>query len=317
MKAIEIATLGGPQSLRLVERDEPDGPVVIDVHAAGVAFPETLLARGQYQLKPELPFVPGSECSGVVRSAPAESGLSVGQRVIAFPGLGAYAETVAAHPLMVFPMPENLTFIQAAALPLNYFTMQFALDRRAHLQSGERVLVHGAAGGIGTAAIQIAKYRGATVIAVVSSEGKAAIARQAGADQIVMTSEFPEAVREIGGVDVVVDPVGGERFTDSLRALAPEGRLLVLGFTAGEIPSVKVNRLLLNNISVVGVGWGAFWMDRHPTFLQDQWRMLEPGITSGVIKPIVTRTYPLADAGVAIADLEERRALGRIVLEVR
>lgn len=317
MKAIEIQGHEGPASLRLVDRQEPTGPVVIEVHAAGVAFPETLLARGQYQLKPELPFVPGSECSGVIRSAPADSGLQTGQRVIAFPGLGGFAETLACHPLMVFPMPDCLSFAEGAAIPLNYLTMLFALDRRADLHAGEKVLVHGAAGGIGTAAIQVAKFRGAQVLAVVSTDERAVIAKQAGADQVVLTSEFLEAAREIGGVDVVVDPVGGDRFTDSLRSLSPEGRLLVLGFTGGEIPTVKVNRLLLNNISVMGVGWGAFWMERRPEYLQEQWRELEPGIIDGTIRPIVTRTYPLAEAAAAIADIEQRRAVGRIVLEVR
>lgn len=317
MKAIEIASLDGPHSMHLVDREEPTGKVIIDVHAAGVAFPEVLLARGLYQLTPQLPFVPGSECSGVVRSAPAESGLVVGQRVIAFPGLGAYAETVAVHPLMVFSMPENLSFIQAAAIPLNYFTMHFALERRGHLISGERVLVHGAAGGIGTAAIQIAKFRGAHVTAVVSSDAKAEVARTAGADEVLLTSEFAEFAKSGQKVDLIVDPVGGELFTDSLRALRPEGRLLVIGFTGGEIPNVKVNRLLLNNISVVGVGWGAFWMDRDPAFLQEQWRELEPGVRAGAICPIIGRTYPLAEAGHAIADMESRRAVGRIVLEVR
>lgn len=317
MKAIEITGADGPASMHLVDREEPQGEVLIDVHAAGVAYPETLLARGLYQLRPELPFVPGSEISGVVRSAPAESGLSAGQRVIAFPGLGGFAESVAVHPLMVFPMPEVLTFAEAAAIPLNYLTMLFALDRRGHLRAGEKVLVHGAAGGIGTAAIQIAKYRGAQVMAVVSSAERAAIAKQAGADEVVSVDNFLNAARAVGGVDVVVDPVGGDRFTDSLRALAPEGRLLVLGFTGGDIPTVKVNRLLLNNISVVGVGWGASWMESNPAYLQEQWAELEPGLSSGVIRPIVTRTYPLAEAADAVAAIEQRRALGRIVLQVR
>jgi NADPH2:quinone reductase len=317
MKAIEVVALEGPASLRVGERPEPIGPVIVDVHAVGVVFPDTLLARGLYQLKPELPFVPGGECAGVVRSAPEGSGLTAGDRVAVFSGLGGCADTVAVHPTQVFPIPDALSFVEAAALPLNYLTMHFALARRGQVRSGEQVLVHGAAGGIGTASIQIAKHLGARVIAVVSDDERESIARQAGADEVVRVQGFLEAVRALGGVDVVVDPVGGDRFTDSLRALRPEGRMLVIGFTGGEIPEVKVNRLLLNNISVVGVGWGAFWMERHPGYPQEQWRELLPAITSGAVKPIVTQTLPLEHAAEAFAAIEERRALGRIVLEVR
>jgi NADPH2:quinone reductase len=321
VRAVHISKLEGPAALEVVDVDEPsgDGMVLIDVHAAGVTFPEVLQSRGEYQIKPPLPFVPGSEVAGTVRSAPVESGFSAGDRVAAFPGLGGFAEVVAAMPQAVFPLPEAVSFPAGAALPMNYLTMHFALTRRGGLRSGETVLVHGAAGGIGTAAVQIAKGLGARVIAVTSSEEKGDVARRAGADDVVNSQGFRDGVKELtggAGVDVVVDPVGGDRFTDSLRSLAREGRLLVIGFTEGEIPTVKVNRLLLNNVAVVGVGWGAFWM-RDPSYLQEQWADLRPLLEAGKLDPVIGSTHSLEDAATAVAELDERRALGKVVLTIR
>lgn len=319
MKAIQVTSLDGPRAVELVETDEPVGSpkeCVIDVHSTGLSFPDVLLTRGLYQLKPDLPFTPGSEVAGIVRSAPESSRFKAGDRVAAFCGFGGLAETVAVHPNFVFPLPEQTPFNAGAGLPLNYFTMHFAYTARGKLEAGETVLVHGAAGGIGTAAIQIAKFMGARVIAVVSSSEREEVARQAGADEVVMADGFREAL--VGKrVDMVVDPVGGDRFTDSLRVLAPGGRLLVIGFTAGAIPEVKVNRLLLNNISVVGVGWGAYWMGREMGFLAQQWNELLPGITSGKLAPAITAVYPLADVADALAAIEERRALGKVMVTVR
>ncbi|MBK6764626.1 MAG: NADPH:quinone oxidoreductase family protein [Micrococcales bacterium] len=321
MRAVHVTSLDGPAAVRVQDADEPDSPghVVIDVHYAGVTFPDVLLSRGEYQIKPPPPFIPGSEVSGLVRSAPADSGFTAGDRVAAFPGLGGFAQAVAADPRMVFPLPDAITLEAAAGLPMNYLTVDFALRTRGRLQPGETVLVHGAAGGIGTAAIQMAKAMGATVIAVVSDEAKAAIATRAGADSAVPVDGFRQAVSAATGgrgVDLVVDPVGGDRFTDSLRSLAPEGRLLVIGFTAGEIPTVKVNRLLLNNISVVGVGWGAYWLAR-PEFLREQWEVLTPMLDDGSLSPLVGSVYDLDDAAAALTDLDERRALGKVLLRVR
>lgn len=321
MRAVQITSLDGPSALEVVDVDEPggDGMVLIDVHAAGVTFPEVLQSRGQYQLKPPLPFTPGSEVAGVVRSAPEGSGFSAGDGVAAFPGLGGFAEVAAAMPQAVFRLPDSVSFEAGAGLPMNYLTMHFALVRRGGLQAGETVLVHGAAGGIGTAAVQLAKALGATVIAVTSSDEKAEIARRAGADTVVGSEGFKDAVKEATGgkgVDVVVDPVGGDRFTDSLRSLAREGRLLVIGFTEGAIPEVKVNRLLLNNIAVVGVGWGAFWMPQ-PNYLQEQWADLQPHVESGALDPVIGASFPLDEAAKAVSSLDERQALGKVVLTVR
>ena len=322
MRAVQITRLDGPSALEVVDVPEPSAgadQVVVDVHVAGVTFPEVLQSRGEYQLKPELPFVPGSEVAGTVRSAPDGSGLQSGQRVAAFPGLGGFAEVVAVPPVMVFPLPDAVSFPAAAALPMNYLTVHFGLVRRGQLREGETVLVHGAAGGVGTAAVQLARALGAHVIAVTSSPEKDEVARAAGAHDVVRADGFRDQVKELTsgrGVDLVVDPVGGDRFTDSLRSLAREGRLLVIGFTGGEIPTVKVNRLLLNNISVVGVGWGAFWT-RDAGYLQEQWSELLPLLEAGALDPVLGRSFALEDASQALLELDERRAAGKVLLTVR
>lgn len=322
MRVAHITSLDGPQAVQIAELDAPvagDGQLLIDVHAAGVNFPDLLMTRGEYQVKPELPFVPGSEVAGVVAAAPAGSGFAVGDRVAAFALLGGLAEQVAVSPDFATRLPDSFTFAEGAALPMNYLTMEFALLRRGAVAAGDYVLIHGAAGGIGTAAIQIAKAAGAQVIAVASSEAKRAVAIEAGADHAIEVDGFRDNAKAITGgrgVDIVVDPVGGDRFTDSLRSLAPEGRLLVIGFTDGEIPTVKVNRLLLNNIDVRGVGWGAFAF-ATPGYIGKQWQSLTKLIETGAIKPPVGRQYPLEQVGEAIADLGARRATGKVVINLR
>ncbi|KGN42315.1 NADPH:quinone oxidoreductase family protein [Knoellia aerolata] len=319
MRAAMVTRLDGPDAVEVVEAPTPEvpaGQVLIDVAAAGVSFPDVLLTRGEYQMKPPPPFTPGAEVAGFVRVAPAGSGLEVGDRVAAFPLLGGFAEQVVCDPALVFPLPDGVTFDQGAALPMNYLTCHFALRHRGRLVEGERVLVHGAAGGVGTAAVQLAKAWGATVYAVVSDDARADVARQAGADEVVLAEGFKDAVAELTsghGVDVVVDPVGGDRFTDSLRSLAPLGRLLVIGFTAGSIPEVKVNRLLLNNLDVVGVGWGAYWMGR-PGFVRRQWDDLAPLLEAGVLEPVIGSVRDLDEVAVALADIDERRATGKVIL---
>jgi NADPH2:quinone reductase len=297
----------------------PGSGVLVDVEAAGVSFPEVLQTRGEYQFKPDLPFVPGSEVAGTVRSAPEGSGLSEGQRVAAFPMLGGFAEVAVAPDFFTFPLPDALDVRQGAALILNYHTAWFSLVIRGRLEEGETVLVHGAAGGVGTASIQVAKGRGARVIGVVSSDEKEAVAREAGADEVVRSDgDWRNEAKELsgGGVNLVIDPVGGDRFTDSLRSLAEGGRVVVVGFTAGSIPEVKVNRLLLNNVDVRGVGWGAYAMTRQD-FMQRQWAELVPMIESGVVRPPVGATYALEDFGQALVDMDERRTLGKSVVRVR
>ena len=322
MRAARVTALEGPGSVGVGEVDLPvlePGHVLVDVHEAGVNFPDVLMSRGLYQMRPDLPFVPGSECAGVVRETAPGSEFAPGARVAAFPVLGAFAETVAVPEAMVFPLPDAVPFEVGAALPMNYLTVHFALTRRGQLERGEVVLVHGAAGGIGTAAIQLARAMDARVIAVVSSPGKAEVATAAGAHHVVLVDDFLTQAKELTGgrgVDIVVDPVGGDRFTDSLRSLAPEGRLLVVGFTAGQIPEVRVNRLLLNNISVVGVGWGAYWTS-DPAYLRTQWDAILPLVEQGSLAPPIGARHPLDDVAAALAELDERRALGKVTLTVR
>jgi NADPH2:quinone reductase len=322
MRAIQVVTLDGPRAVRVVDVDEPvpgDGQVLIEVHAAGVTFPEVLLSQGRYQLRPEPPFVLGSEIAGVVRSAPEGAAVRPGDRVAALSWFGGFAESALAPADMVFPLPEAVEFAAGAALPINYLTAHFALHQRGQLTPGQTVLVHGAAGGVGTASIQFAGAHGATVIAVASTEDKAALAKAAGAHHTVAADGFLAQVKELTGgrgVDIVVDPVGGDRFTDSLRSLATEGRLLVVGFVGGDIPTVKVNRLLLNNISVVGVAWGEYAL-RRPGYIQQQWRELLPLVESGALAPPIGHTLPLAEAAEALALMAERRAVGKVVLSVR
>ncbi|MEJ2866470.1 NADPH:quinone oxidoreductase family protein [Actinomycetospora sp. OC33-EN08] len=320
MRAVRVTTHDGPSALTVEDVPEPEpgeGEVLIDVAAAGVNFPDLLLTQDKYQYKPELPFTLGGEPAGTVRWAPEGSGFTTGQRVAAASTVGAFAEVVAVRTDGVFPLPDSVPFAAGACLPMNYLTMSFGLVARGGLQSGETVLVHGAAGGIGTASVQLAVALGARVIAVTSTPEKAEFVRSLGVET-VPSDGFKDAVLEAtggAGVDMVVDPVGGDRFTDSLRCLAPLGRLLVIGFTAGDIPTVKVNRLLLNNIDVRGVGWGAYALPR-PGTQRREWDRIVPFLESGAVDPPVGGTFPLDQAHEAVAALGERSALGKLVVEV-
>src|SRR3954470_331749 len=325
MRALQITELTGPDTaLKMVDVPEPgpshpmtpDRGVVVDVHAAGVSFPEVLQTRGEYQMKPPLPFVPGSEVAGTVRSAPADADVKEGDRVAAFCMLGGFAETAVAPKNFTFPLGD-LDYAQGAGLILNYHTAWFCLHTRGHLQEGERVLVHGAAGGVGTATIQVAKGSGARAIAVVSTPEKEQVARDAGADEVVRSdAAWKDQVLELGGADVVVDPVGGDRFLDSLRTLNRDGRLVVVGFTGGSIPEVKVNRLLLKNTSVVGAGWGEYVMAK-PDVGAEIGEQVTRLVDEGFVRPVVGARFPLEDASKALNEIDQRRATGKVVLDVR
>jgi NADPH2:quinone reductase len=321
MRAVQVIDTTGPAHVQVRDVPEPTpGPddVLVEVHRVGIAFPDLLLSKGEYQLKPELPFTLGADFAGTVVSGP--DGYEPGQRVAGVAPYGGASELVASPAASTFVLPDAVSFDEAAALPMNYLTAQFALAERGQLRAGETVLVHGAAGGVGTASIQVAKGYGARTIAVVSTDEKAAIAKQAGADETVLVAGFKDAVKELTGgrgVDVIVDVVGGDLFTDSLRSLSTQGRLLVVGFAAGQgIPEVKVNRLLLNNVDVRGVGWGAYALVR-PGYMQQQWAELLPMMETGVVKPPVGRTYELEEFGQALIDMDERRTLGKSVVKVR
>ena len=320
MRAAQVVTPTGPADVVVREVDEPvpgEHDVIIDVHAVGVSFPDLLLSKGQYQMKPEPPFTLGVDVAGTVVSGP---GFELGQRVVGVLPYGGASERAAVPAVSVFALPDSLTFEQGAAIPLNYLTAHFALVERAGLRAGETVLVHGAAGGVGTATIQVARGLGARVLAVVSTQDKADLVRSLGADEVALLDGFRDAVTSLTdgrGVDVVVDVVGGPSFTDSLRVLAAQGRLMVVGFAAGQgIPEVKVNRLLLNNVDVRGVGWGAYAMAR-PGYMQQQWADLVPLMTSGAIDPPVGATYDLDGFGQALQDMDDRRTLGKSVVLVR
>ncbi|HZI90786.1 MAG TPA: NADPH:quinone oxidoreductase family protein [Thermoleophilaceae bacterium] len=327
MRAVQITELSGPdEALAIVDVPEPEpshmltpgSGVVVDVRAAGVSFPEVLQTRGEYQVKPDLPFIPGSEVGGVVRSAPDGAAVSEGDRVAAFCMLGGFAEVAVAPEFFTFPLPDSLDFAQGASLILNYHTAYFSLKLRGRLAEGETVLVHGAAGGVGTAALQVAKGLGARTIAVVSSDDKEAVAREAGADEVVRSDgPWKDQARELsgGGVDMVLDPVGGDRATDSLRSLGEEGRLVIVGFTGGSIPEIKVNRLLLNNTEVIGAGWGAYVIGR-PDLNREIGAEIGRLADDGFVKPIVGARYPLEQTADALKLIDGRNATGKVVLEV-
>ncbi len=327
MRAIQIVDLTGPDSaLKLVELPDPEpshmmtpgSGVVVDVHAAGVSFPEVLQTRGEYQFKPPLPFVPGSEVGGIVRSAPDGAAVKAGDRVAAFCMLGGFSSVAVAPEFFSFPLPDDFDFAQGAALVLNYHTAWFALKLRGRLEAGEWVLIHGGAGGVGTASLQVAAGLGAHTIAVVSSDEKEAVARDAGAEHVVRSDgSWKDEAKEIsgGGVDVVLDPVGGDRFTDSIRSLREEGRVIVVGFTGGSIPEVRVNRLLLGNTEVIGAGWGAYVMSK-PDVTREIGRGIQGLIESGHVRPIIGARFGFEQAGDALKLIDERGATGKVVLEL-
>jgi NADPH2:quinone reductase len=328
MRAIQIVNEDGPDSaLALVELPEPEpshmltpgSGVLVEVHVAGVSFPELLQSRGQYQMKPPLPYIPGSEVGGVVISAPPEASVKPGDRVAAFCALGGWAETAVAPEYFTFALPDELDFAQGAALVLNYHTAYFCLKIRGRLAAGETVLVHGAAGGVGTASLQVARGLGAKTIATVSTEEKRKVAEEAGADHVVMIGEgWKDEVVELsgGGVNMVLDPVGGDRFLDSLRSLVEDGRLVVVGFAGGAIPEVKVNRLLLKNTEVIGAGWGAYVMGK-PDVNRQIGAAIAEMMQAGIVRPLIGQRFALEDAAQALHTLDERRAVGKVVLDVR
>lgn len=323
MLAVQLVEAAGPAGLRVAEIEEPsaqdDAPVVVDLHAAGVSFPDLLRTTGSYQMVAELPCVLGAEGAGVVRCAPSGSGLRSGDRVAVLALGGSWQQTVAVDPAFVFPIPDAVSLTAASGFLLNYLTVHFALDERARYRAGETVLVHGAAGGIGVAALHVAAALGMDTIAVVSSDEKARVAEANRATHTVAVDGFKDAVREITagrGVDIVIDPVGGDRFTDSLRCLAPNGRLVVLGFTGGAIPTVRVNRLLLNNIAVVGAGWGEY-IRAVPGYPARQWETLAPLLRSGDLLVPEPTLLPMEHAADALRLLETRSATGKVALTLR
>ena len=331
MKIVLSRAPGPPESLTLEDVPDPSpgpGEVVIAVKACGVNFPDALIIEDRYQVRPERPFAPGAEVAGVVESLGAGvTGLAVGQRVIGFCNWGGMAQKLAIAAVRCTPMPDAMPFDEAAALVMTYGTANYALHRRAGLKAGETVLVLGAAGGVGLAAVELAKAAGARVIAATSSAVKAELARSAGADETVVYPRGPfdkEGSKALAGLfkaacgpdgaNVVLDPVGGDYAEAALRAIAWEGRFLVVGFPAG-IPKLPLNLVLLKGCQVVGVAWGAE-ARRDPEGQDADIRQLLDLHARGLIRPRISERYPLARAGEAIARLGSRQALGKIVVMV-
>jgi NADPH2:quinone reductase len=328
VKAWVVRELGGPESLRLEEvaPGEPaDGMVRIKVRAAAINFPDVLMVAGLYQVKPELPFVPGVEVSGEVMSAPASSGFKAGDRVMALldsVGLtrGGFAEVTDAAPASIGRMPDKMTFEEAAGFTLIFQTGWFGLHRRANLQPGETLLVHAGAGGVGSAAIQLGKAAGATVIATAGSDEKVELCLKLGADHAVnyKTQDFAEEVKKITGgrgADVVFDPVGGDVYDRSTKCIAFEGRIVLVGFTSGRIPQAAANHVLIKNYSVVGLHWGLYTR-RAPELIPPATRALLDLYEAGKIKPHISTRLPLSQAPRALALVGEGKSTGKVILTV-
>lgn len=320
MKAQVIVTESGPEGLELQDIPNPEqhpGMYLVDVRSCGICFPDLLMSQGKYQLRPPLPFTPGTEVAGVVSSAPEGGVFAVGDRVVVASMLGGFGEQIAVVEQQLFPLPDALTFDEGAALGINFQTALFALKMRANLQPGETVGVLGSAGGIGVASIIVAKAMGAKVVAVVHRTGNEEMLRGLGADEVVqLTDGWKDKVLELtgNGVDVMIDPVGGDVFDEALRAVAPDGRFVVIGFAAGGIPTVKLNRVLFRNVSIVGAAWGEY-IRTHPEvpgkLHEDIVRLVAEGM-----RPPVNHLYELAQLPEALTDLAEGRVRGKAVVRV-
>ncbi len=329
MKSLMSQTAGGPESLVVLEQETPKpGPtqILIAIKAAGVNFPDTLVIRDLYQYRPERPFAPGGEVAGVVEAVGSDvKGIQVGQRVQALVQHGGYATHVLADAKIVVPIPDAMPFDEAAGFIFTYGTTYYALKDRGHLKAGQSILVLGAAGGVGSSAVEIGKAMGARVIAAVSSEKKAEFCRSIGADETIVYKREPDRDQQKAfsdeikrltngkGVDIVYDIVGGAYAEPALRAIAWEGHFLVVGFPAG-IPKLPLNLILLKSCQVAGVFWGAFMQrdpKRHQQFLKELFDLYE----AGNLKPRVTSRYSLEDGAKALQEIEGRKAIGKIVIE--
>lgn len=324
MKAQVVHELGGIESLRYEEVDSPPTPpgfVKIAVEAVGLNFPDVLVVQGLYQFRPDLPFTPGSEAAGtVLEIGDGVTAVAPGDRVMGLHLAGAMAEHFLAPEHNVYPVPDGVDIAKAAGMSMTYGTTYHALVDRAQIQAGETLLVTGASGGVGSAAIQIGKALGATVIGAVSTEDKAAVARAIGADHTVTYADAPlkDQVKDLTGgrgADVIYDPVGGDIFLQTLRCVNWMGRILVIGFASGTIPEAPMNLPLLKGCSIVGVFWGDF-ARRSPAQNRANFDVLLDWVGSGRIDPHVSATFPLEDAPAALAMLENRSATGKIILTV-
>ena len=323
MKALVCKELGLADKLELLEDwPEPElgeHEVLINVQAAVLNFPDVLIIQGKYQIQPDLPFIPGGECSGVVAAVGAKvTRFKAGDKVLSMGASGAFCEKIAANEYAVFPMPEGLSFEQAAGISITYFTSYYALKQRADIQPGETLLVLGAAGGVGTTAIELGKLMGARVIAAASSDEKLELCKQLGADEVINYSDtsLKDAVKELTGgkgVDVVYDPVGGDYAEPAIRSMAWKGRYLVIGFASGPIPKIPLNLTLLKGCSLVGVFWGRFSGEEPEQNIKNIGELWEL-FSSGKISPVVTDSFPFEQYEEAFNCLTERRARGKVIM---
>ncbi|CAE6950255.1 NADPH:quinone oxidoreductase [Pseudomonas marincola] len=325
MKALLCKAFGPAETLVLEDIASPEAKkneIVLDVHAAGVNFPDTLIIEGKYQFKPPFPFSPGGEAAGIISAVGEKiSHLKVGDRVMALTGWGSFAEQVAVPGYNVMQIPKSMDFASAAAFGMTYGTSMHALKQRANLQAGETLLVLGASGGVGLAAVEIGKAMGAKVIAAASSAEKLEVAKAAGADELINYTEtnLKEEVKRLTGglgADVIYDPVGGDLFDLAARSIAWNGRLLVVGFASGRIPELPVNLMLLKGAAVIGVFWGSF-AQRQPQDNAANFQQLFAWHAEGKLKPLVSESYPLDKAGDAINRLGQRQAVGKVVVQVK
>jgi NADPH2:quinone reductase len=323
MKAVICKEHGLPNKLALdTEWPEPavgESDVLIDVKAAGLNFPDVLMIQGKYQYQPDMPFIPGGECAGVVEAVGDKvTRFKVGDKVLSAGGSGAFCQKIAVNEFAAFPMPEGLSFEQAAGVSITYFTSYYALKQRANIQPGETLLVLGAAGGVGTSAIELGKHMGAKVIAAASTDEKLELCKKLGADEVINYSEanLKDTIKELTdgkGVDVVYDPVGGDYSEQAIRGMGWNGRYLVIGFASGPIPKIALNLTLLKGCSLVGVFWGRFAGEEPEVNLkniEELWELFG----SGKISPVVTDSFPIEQYEEAFNCMIERRARGKVII---
>lgn len=322
MKAIVCKAYGGPENLSYEDfpsRAVGATEVRLEVKAAAVNFPDTLVIQGKYQFRPEPPFVPGAEVAGIVTEVGAKvQHVRPGDAAVSVSVAGGFAEETVVDGGTVVPMPSDVDFSLAAAFPMAYGTSLHALKQRGQLKAGETLLVLGAAGGVGLAAVQIGKAMGAKVIAAASSDEKLAVCKDNGADELINYSDGDlkgkvKALTGGKGADVIYDPVGGAMFDQIMSSVAWNGRVLVIGFAAGDIPQIPANKILLKGCAVVGVFWGAF-VAREPRVNAENFEQLFAWMGEGVVKPQVSRSYPMAEAGQALQDMLDRKVTGKVVL---
>ena len=319
MRAMQVTELGQPLSMQDIPVPvAAAGQVVVRVHTCGLNFGDLLIIKGTYQERPQVPFTLGMElCGTVTEVGEGVTDLQVGQRVAAYCGFDALADYAAIPASVCVPVPDQMTDEHAAAFLIAYGTSHVALDYKAHLKAGERLLVLGASGGVGLTAVELGKLMGAEVVAVARGAEKLEVAKAAGADHLINsdTDDIREIVKGLGGADVVYDPIGGDQFKAALRACRPEARLIPLGFASGEVPQIPANHLLVKNLTVIGFYWGGYTRV-NPKVLTDSFRVLTDWYTQGKIHPHVSNVLPLEQANEALDLLRTRKATGKVVVRI-